>query len=133
MLTTPVERRFSRSFRFSICPLPFLALGPEFLPGSGPPSRSSAAAGTGDAPAGPDGAAAGAGSSSGRRAPPGPALQCPGAGAAGAAVAAAATPDPDPDPASEPAGPGALCLARSFSRFAFHSSRKSAVLPPAAR
>lgn len=31
MLTTPVDLRFSLNFLFSICPLPFLALGPELF------------------------------------------------------------------------------------------------------
>lgn len=31
MLTTPVDLRFSLSFLFSICPFPFLALGPLFF------------------------------------------------------------------------------------------------------
>lgn len=152
MLTTPVERRFSRSFLFSICPLPFLALGPELLFFSGAPSRCSSSPGAGGAPA----AAAARGSSSGRRGPgaarlnaAGPTAQFTPPGAAGAAAPPAGLllsswaapaaevprapgggfPAASPLPPPGAAGPGGFCLARSFSRFAFHSSRKSVVLP----
>lgn len=155
ILTTPVERLFSRSFLFSICPLPFLALGPELLPFSGALSGSSSSPRGGGAP---EAAAAGV-SSSGRRGPGAaqasavePTLQFtpPGPGTAGAAeppgrlllsslAVAAAVEVPTapaggfpaasllPPPGAE--GPGGFCLARIFSRFAFHSSRKSVVLP----
>lgn len=162
MLTTPVERRFSRSFLFSICPLPFLALGPELRPFSGAPSGSSSSPRDAGAPAA---AAEVEHSSSGRREPgaargsaegPRAQLRAVGPGAAGAAapagpwlssaVPAAAAADGDscpagdfaagspPPPPPEP-GTAGFCLARIFSRFAFHSSRKSVVvvlllLPP---
>lgn len=157
MLTTPVERRFSRSFLFSICPLPFLALGPELLLFSGAPSRSPSSPRAGGAPEAAAAAAPARGSSSRRRGPgaarvsaAGPTAQFTPPGAAGAAappatlllssLAAAAAEVPEAPgwglaaaslpPALGAAGPGGFCLARSFSRFAFHSSRKSVVLPP---
>lgn len=165
MFTTPVDLLFSLSFLFSICPFPFLALGPELFPlaasfssPSGEPgaAEAEAAAAGGGLAAGsaprPPARAGGGGSLPGAARPKAAAarltqLTAPPAGGAGRSGGAAGPPGGrllfssaeqappagrDSPPAAAPGAVGA-CFARIFSRLAFHSSRKSVVLPPALR
>lgn len=151
MLTTPVDLLFSLSFLFSICPFPFLALGPELVfslallgdglslsgsrppagPGSGEPHWDAAlfgwlpagalAWGASSFGAGPEEDRATA-HEAGRQLEvrSGPAGTSAGAGGAAGRLALLAAGGAPDTAAMSPS-----ILALIFSRFAFHSSRKS--------